>query len=93
MANYQKDGVQRLGSSSNLRRKENAHGAGRSTAAKAMLERERDNRLLDAQAITVAIAHEIRQPLTAMATNAVAALRWLGQLHNKCCMDIVTATC
>jgi signal transduction histidine kinase len=44
-----------------------------------MLERERDNRLMNAQAITAAIAHEIRQPLTAIATNANAALRWLGR--------------
>jgi hypothetical protein len=45
----------------------------------AMLERERDNRLLNAQVITAANAHEIRQPLSAMATNADAALRWLGR--------------
>jgi C4-dicarboxylate-specific signal transduction histidine kinase len=44
-----------------------------------MLERERDSRLMNAQAITAAIAHEIRQPLTAIATNANAALRWLGR--------------
>jgi hypothetical protein len=31
--------------------------------ANAMLERERDNRLLNAQAVTAVIAHEIRQPL------------------------------
>jgi signal transduction histidine kinase len=45
----------------------------------AMLERERDNRLLSAQAITAAIAHEIRQPLAAIATCADAGLRWLGR--------------
>jgi signal transduction histidine kinase len=44
-----------------------------------MLERERDNRLLNAQAVTAAIAHEIRQPLTAIVTNAETALRWLGR--------------
>jgi signal transduction histidine kinase len=44
-----------------------------------MLERERDNRLMNAQAITATIGHEIRQPLTAIATNANAALRWLGR--------------
>ena len=44
-----------------------------------MLERERDSRIMNAQAITAAIAHEIRQPLTAIATNANAALRWLGR--------------
>jgi signal transduction histidine kinase len=44
-----------------------------------MLKRERDNRLLNAQAVTAAIAHEIRQPLTAIVTNADTALRWLGR--------------
>ena len=44
-----------------------------------MLERERDNRLLNAQAITAALAHEIRQPLAAITTNADAAMRWLGR--------------
>jgi signal transduction histidine kinase len=47
--------------------------------ANAMLERERDNRLLNAQAVTGAIGHEIRQPLTAIVTNADTALRWLGR--------------
>jgi signal transduction histidine kinase len=54
--------------------------------ANAMLERERDNRLLNAQAVTAAIAHEIRQPLTAIVTNADAALLWLGRTppnHDK----------
>ena len=47
--------------------------------ANAMLQREQDNRLLNAQAITAAIAHEIRQPLTSITTNADAGLRWLGR--------------
>lgn len=54
--------------------------------ANAMLESERDNRLLNAQAVTAVIAHEIRQPLTAIVTNADAALRWLGRTppnHDK----------
>jgi len=42
-----------------------------------MLERERKNKLLQAQAITTAIAHEIRQPLAGMAINANAAMRIL----------------
>ena len=46
----------------------------------ALLERERDNRLLNAQAITAAIAHEMRQPLAAIATNVAAAMRWLGRI-------------
>ena len=34
---------------------------------------------MSAQAIIAAIAHEIRQPLVAITTNAGAALRWLGR--------------
>jgi signal transduction histidine kinase len=45
--------------------------------ANTMLERERDNKLMSAQAMTGAIAHEVRQPLAAIVTNASAALRWL----------------
>jgi signal transduction histidine kinase len=45
--------------------------------ANMMLERERDNKLMSAQAITAAIAHEVRQPLASIVTNASAALRWL----------------
>lgn len=42
-----------------------------------MLERERDNTLMNAQAITATVAHEVRQPLAAIATSAGAALRFL----------------
>jgi len=45
--------------------------------ANAMLERQQDNRLLNAQAVTAAIAHEIRQPLAGIAINAETGLRWL----------------
>ena len=45
----------------------------------AMLERERDNKLLNAQATTAAIAHEIRQPLAAIAMAADTGLRWLAR--------------
>jgi signal transduction histidine kinase len=41
------------------------------------LERERDNRLLNIEAITASIGHEVRQPLAAIATNGSAALRFL----------------
>lgn len=41
------------------------------------LERERDNKLLSAQAASAAIAHEIRQPLAAIAASNGAALRFL----------------
>ena len=42
-----------------------------------MLERERDNKLMNVEAITVAIAHEVRQPLAAIVANGNAALRFL----------------
>ena len=54
--------------------------------ANAMLERERDNRLLNAQAVTAVIAHEIRQPLTAIVISADSAARSLGETppnHDK----------
>jgi signal transduction histidine kinase len=47
--------------------------------ANVLLERERDNKLMSAEAITAAIAHEVRQPLASIVTNADAALRWLGR--------------
>ena len=47
--------------------------------ANMLLERERDNKLMSAQAIAGAIAHEVRQPLTGIVTNASAALRWLAR--------------
>jgi signal transduction histidine kinase len=55
-------------------RRENEAGLAR---ANIMLERERDNKLMSAQAITGAIAHEVRQPLASIVSNASAALRWL----------------
>jgi signal transduction histidine kinase len=45
----------------------------------AMLQRERDNKLLSAQTTTAAIAHEIRQPLGAIAMAAGAGVRWLAR--------------
>jgi signal transduction histidine kinase len=44
-----------------------------------MLAHERDNKLMNAQAITAAIAHEVRQPLAAIVVNGNAALRFLGK--------------
>jgi signal transduction histidine kinase len=44
-----------------------------------MLERERDNKLMNVEAITASIAHEVRQPLAAIATNGNAAVRFLGK--------------
>src|SRR6516164_2530548 len=43
----------------------------------ARLTRERDNKLMNAQAIVAAIAHEIRQPLTRITTGGNAAQRFL----------------
>jgi signal transduction histidine kinase len=39
--------------------------------------REREARLMTGDAVAATIAHEIKQPLSAMITNADAALRWL----------------
>ena len=41
------------------------------------LESERDNKLMNIEAVTASIAHEVRQPLGAIATNSSAALRLL----------------
>jgi signal transduction histidine kinase len=51
-----------------------------------LLERERDNKLMNLEAITASIAHEVNQPLTAIVTNGRAALRFLGKAppdHNE----------
>jgi C4-dicarboxylate-specific signal transduction histidine kinase len=50
------------------------------TKSNVMLERERDNKLMNAQAITAAISHELKQPLAAIATSGGAALRFLEQV-------------
>ena len=42
-----------------------------------MLQRERNNKLMNIDAITSAIVHEVRQPLAAIATNGSAGIRWL----------------
>jgi signal transduction histidine kinase len=42
-----------------------------------MLRRERDNRLMTLAAMSASIAHEVRQPLSAIATNGGAALQFL----------------
>ena len=49
------------------------------TQSNTMLERERDNKLMNAQAVTAAISHEVRQPLAAIGANSGAALRFLGK--------------
>jgi len=57
-----------------------------------LLERERENKLMNVQAVIAAIAHEIRQPLAAITTNAGAAQRWLertppGQNEARAALD------
>jgi signal transduction histidine kinase len=42
-----------------------------------LLQRERDNKLMNLQAVGAAIAHEMKQPLTAIAANGSAALALL----------------
>jgi PAS domain S-box-containing protein len=44
------------------------------------LEREQENKLMNVDAIMASIAHEVRQPLSAIATNGSAALRWLERI-------------
>jgi PAS domain S-box-containing protein len=41
------------------------------------LEGERDNKLMNIEVVAASIAHEVRQPLAAIATNGSAALRFL----------------
>ena len=52
------------------------------------LERERDNKLTNVEAIMAAIAHEVRQPLMAIAINGSAARRFLARVP----ADIAEAT-
>jgi signal transduction histidine kinase len=47
------------------------------TRSYTMLKRERDNKLMNAQAIVAAVAHEVRQPLTRITTGGNAAQRFL----------------
>jgi signal transduction histidine kinase len=44
-----------------------------------MLQRERNNKLMNIEAITSAIVHEVRQPLAAIATNGNAGMRLLAK--------------
>src|SRR6516164_8903049 len=43
-----------------------------------MLERERSNKLMNLEAMTASISHEVRQPLTAIVGSSSALLRFLG---------------
>jgi C4-dicarboxylate-specific signal transduction histidine kinase len=64
-------------------RRESEAGLARSNA---LLQRERDNKLLNAQSIIAAIAHEVRQSLTRITTGGNAAQRFLNMVppqHEK----------
>jgi signal transduction histidine kinase len=53
---------------------------GRLANAYLLLQRERADRLMSIEAATSAIVHEVRQPLTAIAMQSSAALRWLSRV-------------
>jgi signal transduction histidine kinase len=44
------------------------------------LQRERNNKLMNMEAMAASISHEVRQPLTSIAANGRAAQRFLGHL-------------
>jgi signal transduction histidine kinase len=50
---------------------------GRLASAMALQRRERADRLMTVEAATSAMAHEIRQPLTGIASHGAAAMNWL----------------
>jgi len=56
---------------------ERRESARKLTQSYIMLECERDNKLMNIEAITAAIAHEVKQPLAAIVINGKAALRFL----------------
>jgi signal transduction histidine kinase len=63
-----------------------------------LLRRERADRLVSVEAATAAMAHELRQPLTAIATKGTAGLNWLKRTPpelnrtSECLVSIVDAT-
>jgi signal transduction histidine kinase len=65
---------------------ERRESAANLTRSYTMLQHERDNKLMNAQAIVAAIAHEIRQPLTRITAGGNAAQRFLKMVppeHDK----------
>ena len=65
---------------------ERRESAAHLTRSYTILKRERDNKLMNAQAIVAAIAHEVRQPLTRITTGSNAAQRFLKMVppqHEK----------
>jgi signal transduction histidine kinase len=70
----------------------------RLTNAYLLLRRERADRLVSVEAATAAMAHEVRQPLTAIATRGTAGLNWLKRTPpdlnraSECLDSMVDAT-
>jgi signal transduction histidine kinase len=70
----------------------------RLTNAYLLLRRERADRFFSVEAATAAIAHELRQPLTAIATKGVAGVNWLKRTPpelnraSECLVSMVDAT-
>jgi GAF domain-containing protein len=58
-----------------IARRENEARLARSNA---MLERERENKLMNVRAVLASVAHEVKQPLGAITISANAALRYLA---------------
>ena len=48
-----------------------------------LLRRERSHRLMGIEAATAAMAHEIKQPLTVIASSGEAALTWIERMKQK----------
>ena len=46
----------------------------------ALLQRERNNKLINIKAATSSIVHEVRQPLAAITASAIAARKWLEKV-------------
>jgi PAS domain S-box-containing protein len=62
------------------------------------LERERDSKLMNIEAIMASIAHEIRQPLAGVAMNGSAARRFLSRVpidvdEVQACLDRIKSDC
>src|SRR6516165_4477491 len=63
-----------------------------------LLRRERADRLANVQAATAAMAHELRQPLTGMATQGAAGVNWLQRTPpelnkaRECFQSIINAS-
>ena len=63
-----------------------------------LLRRERADRLANVQAATAAMAHELRQPLTGMATQGAAGVNWLKRTPpelnkaRECFQSIINAS-